>query len=106
MKYCVVFITAPRGREPSRLAQMLLRKKLCACVNIIKLVDSFFWWQSKIDKARESLLIAKTTQRLLPRLIKVVQAAHSYSVCEIIAVPIIAGNRDYLDWIQSSCRKG
>ena len=65
MSFCVVLITAPKGREPKRLADMLLKKKLVACVNIIRDIDSFFWWQGKIDAADESLLIAKTRRRLL-----------------------------------------
>jgi periplasmic divalent cation tolerance protein len=103
MKYCVVFITAPRGPEPKRLAKMLLNKKLCACVNIVNSLDSFFWWKSKIDSAREALLILKTKRSLLERLIKEVKAIHSYSVCEIVALPLVGGNPDYFKWIQESC---
>ena len=105
MKYCVVLVTAPKGKEAKALTKLLLRRKLCACVNIIKGVDSFFWWESKIDRAAESLLIIKTKRSMLPRLIREVRAAHSYSVCEIIALPIVAGNKPYLDWIGSSCGK-
>lgn len=105
MKYCVVFITAPKGKEASRLAQMLVASRLCACVNIVKSIESFFWWQSKSDKAAEALLIIKTKRGLLNRLIKAVKAQHSYSVCEIIALPIIAGNKAYLDWIEAECAK-
>jgi len=103
MKYYVVLVTVPKGKEPFKLTKLLLAKKLCACVNIIKGVDSFFWWQGKIDTAKESLLVIKTKRRLLPRLIKAVRDVHSYSVCEIIALPIITGNKAYLDWIESSC---
>jgi len=103
LKYCVVFITAPCGLEPKRLAKRLLSKKLCACVNIINSIDSFFWWKSKIDSAREALLILKTKQSLLVPLIKEVKAVHSYSVCEVIALPIVGGNADYLKWISESC---
>jgi periplasmic divalent cation tolerance protein len=106
MKTFVVLITAPQGREPRRLAKLLLEKKLCACVNIIKSVDSFFWWKGKIDRALESLLVVKTRKDRLAPLIKAVKAAHSYAVCEIIALPIMAGNKDYLNWIAVSCRRG
>jgi periplasmic divalent cation tolerance protein len=106
MDYCVVLITAPKGKEPKKLAELLLKKKLCACVNIIPSVVSFFWWQARIDRAAESLLLVKTKKSHLPRLIKAVKAAHSYSVCEVIALPIIAGNKDYLDWIDAETKKG
>lgn len=106
MSFCVVLITAPKGREPKRLADMLLKKKLVACVNIIRDIDSFFWWQGKIDAADESLLIAKTRRRLLSKLIRQVKAAHSYDVCEVVALPILGGNPDYLRWVDRSCQKG
>ena len=105
MSVCVVLITAPQGSEPRRLAKLLLEKKLCACVNIIKSVDSLFWWKGKIDHAQESLLVIKTRKDRLASLIKAVKAAHSYAVCEIIALPITAGNKDYLNWIVASCRR-
>ncbi|MFB3918738.1 MAG: divalent-cation tolerance protein CutA [Candidatus Velamenicoccus archaeovorus] len=106
MKYCMVFMTAPQGPEARSLADMLLKKRLCACVNIVKGMASFFWWQGKIDAARESLLIAKTEQRLLKKIVREVRRVHSYSVCEIIAVPIVAGSAPYLEWISASLRKG
>lgn len=101
---CVVLITAPKGKEANRLSELLLKRKLCACVNIIKGVDSFFWWKGKVDSAKESLMMLKTKQSLLPMLIKEVKAAHSYDVCEVIALPIIAGSIEYLGWVQTSCR--
>ncbi len=106
MSYCVVFVTAPKGKEPASLAKALLEKKLCACVNIIKDVDSFFWWKAKVDTAKESMLIIKTRRALLGKLISQVRRLHSYEVCEIIALPIIAGNKAYLEWVRESCRKG
>ncbi len=98
---CVVLVTAPKGKEAKKLSGLLLGRKLCACVNIIKGVDSFFWWKGKIDSASESLMVIKTKQSLLPALIKEVKAAHSYDVCEVIALPIIAGSKQYLDWVKS-----
>lgn len=103
MRYCVVLITAPKGPEARRLAEILLNEKLAACVNIVPAVESFFWWEGKIDTAAEALLIVKTKRALLLRLMKAVKSAHSYTVCEIIALPIIAGNKAYLDWIDASC---
>ncbi|MFH1691582.1 MAG: divalent-cation tolerance protein CutA [Candidatus Omnitrophota bacterium] len=103
MNYCVVFVTAPKGKQGPELAQVLLKKRLCACVNIIKSVESFFWWKSKINKAGESLLMIKTKKSLLKQLIKTVREKHSYQVCETIALPIIAGNKPYLDWIEAEC---
>ncbi|MFA5038166.1 MAG: divalent-cation tolerance protein CutA [Candidatus Omnitrophota bacterium] len=102
MRYCVVLITTPRGGEPESLSRLLLKKNLCACVNIVRGIQSFFWWKGRIDRASEALLVVKTEQRLLTRLIREVRGAHSYSVCEVLALPVLKGNKPYLDWISSS----
>lgn len=101
----VIFITAKNQTEAKKIAKALLEKKLIACANITKEVNSFFWWQGKIDQAKEVLLILKTKRTLLKRLIKTVKAIHSYDVPEIIALPIIDGNKDYLKWIGESVLK-
>jgi periplasmic divalent cation tolerance protein len=62
-------------------------------------VSSFFWWQGKVDSAQESLLIVKTKASVLNQIVNLVKEHHSYDVPEIIALPIIGGNRDYLEWL-------
>ena len=102
--YIVVFITIPTKDQAKKLASFLLSKKVAACVNIISGVESFFWWQKKIDKTKESLLVVKTQKKLFNKLVKAVKSKHPYSVPEVIALPIVSGNKDYLDWIDESCR--
>lgn len=102
--YIVVLITIPSGNQAEKLANFLLSKKLAACINIVPKVESFFWWQAKIDKAKESLLVIKTKKQLFNKLVKAVKSKHPYSVPEIIALPIVSGNKDYLDWIDDSCK--
>jgi len=101
-KYIVVFITAETHGQGRDIADALLARKLAACVNIVPGVQSKFWWQGKIDSANESLLIVKTREVLLDKVIATVKSLHSYKVPEIIALPIIGGNKDYLDWIDES----
>ena len=105
MRFCVVMVTAPKGKEAARLARLVVEKRLAACVNILKDVTSFFRWEGKIDQASEALLIMKTTRARLPELVKTVTKAHSYSVCEVIALPIVGGNKPYHDWVKVSCGK-
>ncbi len=97
----VLLITTATEQEAHRLADLLLNQRKAACVNIVPRVDSLFWWQGKLDSAQESLLIVKTVARLLPEITEMVKKVHSYEVPEIIALPIISGNEDYLNWMDS-----
>jgi periplasmic divalent cation tolerance protein len=95
----VIFVTTSTEEEAHRIAELLLGRRKAACVNIVPRIDSSFWWQGKLDSARESLLIIKTRASLLSEIIELVKSVHSYAVPEIIALPIIGGNEDYLKWI-------
>lgn len=97
----VVLITTPQ-KDAERIARLLVEEKLAACVNIVEKVKSTYWWKGKIEEDTESLLIAKTLLSKMPRLIEHVKQAHPYTVPEIIALPIIAGNPDYLAWMEES----
>ena len=99
--YIVVLIAAKDKEEAQKIATTLLKRRQAACVNIVPEVNSHFWWKDKLDAAQESLLIAKTRDVLLPDIVKSVKKIHSYSIPEIIALPIIGGNEEYLDWIDS-----
>jgi periplasmic divalent cation tolerance protein len=98
-KFVVVFITAKDPEEAQKIAKALVKRRQAACVNIVPAVNSHFWWKDKLENADESLLIVKTMESLLPEVIKSVKKIHSYSIPEIIALPIVGGSRDYLEWI-------
>ena len=100
----VIFITTKNTAEAKKISQALVGKRLIACANIVKGIQSFFWWEGKVDKANEVLLVIKTKRSLFKEIVKAVKALHSYSVPEIIALPIIEGNKDYLRWIHASVR--
>lgn len=97
--YTVLFITTADTEEAKRIASTLLNQKKAACVNIVPKVSSLFWWQGKLDSGQESLLIVKTKTSLLSEVVTLVKQIHSYDVPEVIALPIVGGNQDYLDWI-------
>ena len=103
--YVVVLITTPSKEEAERIARDLLSKKLAACVNIVSDVKSLFWWEEKIDEANECLLVIKTRLDQMKELIESVKQIHSYTVPEIIALPIITGNTRYLEWINQTIKK-
>ena len=79
----------------------LRHRRKAACINIVPGVSSLFRWQGKLDSAQENLLIIKTKASLLAEIVRLVKEIHSYEVPEIIALPIIGGNEDYLKWIHS-----
>ena len=102
--YVLVLVTAKDKKEAQRISAGLIRAKLAACVNIVDKVDSIFFWAAKLDRVKESLLLIKSKQEKLPKIIKLVRSLHSYKVPEIIAIPIIAGDRPYLRWIDATLR--
>ncbi|MEK7764942.1 MAG: divalent-cation tolerance protein CutA [bacterium] len=97
--HAVVFITASSPAEGTRIADALVHEKLAACVNQVPGVVSTYWWQGKVERATEVLLIAKTGRPLVEPLIARVKELHSYAVPEVIALRIEHGNPDYLKWI-------
>ena len=98
-KFIVIFITAPSKKEAERIVLTLIKKKLASCGNILGGVNSIFVWKSKREKAKEVLLIIKTRKNLFNKIVREVERLHSYEVPEIIALPIIDGNKKYLAWI-------
>lgn len=100
MNELVVFITASSEDEAAKISKALVESRLAGCVNIIKDIRSIYSWQGKIEDDKEFLMIAKTQKHLFNALMKKVKELHSYSVPEIIAMPIIEGSEDYLKWLK------
>jgi periplasmic divalent cation tolerance protein len=98
--YIVIFITTSSYDEARKIAAELVAQRKAACVNIVPRVNSIFRWKGKIENAEESLLVVKTRARLFPEVVSVVKGIHSYEVPEIIALPIVEGNPDYLAWLK------
>lgn len=97
--YIVVLITAPKEEDAAKIAKELVESRLAACANIIKNVRSIYRWQGKTEDESEVLMIVKTKKNLFDELMKRVKELHSYSVPEIIALPLIEGSPDYLKWL-------
>jgi periplasmic divalent cation tolerance protein len=96
----VVFITASNEDEAANIAKALVEGKLAACVNIVKNLRSIYIWQGKVEDESEVLMIVKTQKKLFHSLSRKVRELHSYSVPEIIALPIVEGPEDYLKWLK------
>ncbi|MFC2068847.1 divalent-cation tolerance protein CutA [Chloroflexota bacterium] len=95
----IVFVTTTNEDEANEVGKLLLSQRQAGCVNIVPKVNSIFWWKGEIESAQESLLIIKTKISFLKEIIRLVKEVHSYDVPEIIALPVIGGNQDYLDWV-------
>jgi periplasmic divalent cation tolerance protein len=101
----VVLVTCGTLTEARRIARVVVTKRLAACVNIVlSPVESVYRWKGKVEKAREHLLLIKTTSKLLAGLEREVKRLHSYGVPEFIALPITAGSREYLAWLGESVK--
>jgi periplasmic divalent cation tolerance protein len=98
--HIIVFITIDNPANAQKLADKILTARKAACVNIIPKVSSQYWWQDKIEKSDEVMLVVKTRAALLHELVVLVKQNHPYTVPEIIALPIIGGNPDYLVWLE------
>lgn len=98
-KYLLVFTTCPGSITAKQIAQDLVANNHAACVNILPGVHSYFKWGNKVDYKDEHLLIIKTTAESFARVEKNILSLHPYDLPEIIAVPISAGYKGYLDWI-------
>jgi periplasmic divalent cation tolerance protein len=99
----LVLVTCANEREASRIARALVGERVAACVAIGKMpVLSIYRWKGKVERGRETLLLVKTSARLFPKVERRVRQLHSYETPEIIALPVVAGSRAYLAWMDAS----
>jgi periplasmic divalent cation tolerance protein len=98
----VILITVASREEAERIARRLVEDRLAACVNIVPQVRSLFIWQGKFSQEDEILLVVKSRRARFRELATTVKQLHSYSVPEIIALPILVGSSDYLRWVAES----
>ncbi|XP_030455124.1 protein CutA, chloroplastic [Syzygium oleosum] len=100
----VVYVTVPNKEAGKKLAESIIKERLAACVNIVPGIQSIYHWQGKIETDSEELLIIKTRESLLEPLTQHVKANHEYDIPEVIGLPILGGNVQYLEWIKNSTR--
>jgi len=96
----VIFTTCPNKKCAEKISTILVKKKLVACVNIISNVKSIYWWEEKIEKSSEVLLIMKTKEKLFSSIKEEILKNHPYKIPEIICLKIEKGNEKYLNWIE------
>src|SRR3982750_2276032 len=100
-----VFITTASEDEASAIGRAVVSRRLAACANILALKKSIFEWEGKLCEESEFLMIVKSRLDLFEELSVVVKRLHRYKVPEIVALPILAGSQEYLNWITDNTRK-
>ena len=96
-----VYITASSAEEAGRIGKALVEARLAACANVLGGVTSFYWWQGVVQEDAEAALILKTRAELVDALTAKVKELHSYDCPCVVALPIDAGNPEFLAWIEA-----
>jgi periplasmic divalent cation tolerance protein len=103
-EYIQVSTTTETRDDAEKIAKGLVEKRLAACVQLIGPVVSTYRWEGRVNEEEEGLLIIKTRNELYEELEKTIKYMHSYEVPEIIASPIVKGNKDYLAWLEKEVK--
>jgi periplasmic divalent cation tolerance protein len=98
----VILSTCSDEQEAERIARALVETRLAACVSVVPRVRSFYRWKGAVEDASECLLVIKSSRALLAELRSALEKAHSYEVPEVVAIPIVDGAPNYLNWLHEN----
>ena len=98
----VVLVTCANEEQGVSIARSLVGERLAACVNLVRGIRSIYRWRDRLEDEQETLLLVKTRTRLLARVERRVRELHTYEVPEVVALPLVAGSKPYLDWVLES----
>src|SRR6185436_11118687 len=101
----VVLSTCATEAEAEKVARALIDARLAACVNVIPRMRSYYRWKGEVETSEECLLVIKTARPLFGQLRAVLEKGHTYEVPEAIAVPIVDGAENYMNWLQANLRQ-
>jgi periplasmic divalent cation tolerance protein len=97
--YIIITTTTDNKVDAEKIARLLVEKRLAACVQIAGPVTSTYRWKGQVETAQEWQCIIKSRAEFFDKIAEAVKAVHPYETPEIIAVPVVAGSRDYLNWM-------
>jgi periplasmic divalent cation tolerance protein len=103
-KTVIVLVTAPDLKTARKLARVALAAQLIACANLVPGIESHYWWERKLERGKEVLLVLKTTAKCLVALEKLILSQHPYDTPEFLVLPVQSGNERYLDWLRLSVK--
>jgi periplasmic divalent cation tolerance protein len=98
----VVLSTCASEEEAAKLARSLVEQRVAACVSVVSRVRSYYRWKGAIESSDEYLLVIKSSRVRMPELLAALQKEHSYEVPEVLALAVVDGAPEYLDWLQAN----
>lgn len=98
-----IYITSKNKKEATKIGKVLVKKRLAGCCNIFP-IESIYWWQNKIIKDKEVVLIVKTLKKNFKKIEKEVKRLHSYKVPCILAISMKEVNSKYLNWLKKEIK--
>ena len=104
-RFIQVSTTVNDRRVADKIAKILLKKRLSSCVQILGPIASSYWWNGRTERAKEWLCLVKARSGDYPEIESAIKKIHPYQVPEILALPILNGNPDYLRWIRTETNR-
>jgi len=104
-EYIQVITTTEKKEDAEKISTNIIEKRLAGCIQLSGPITSTYWWKGNIEKTEEWILFIKTRIDLYEELEKAIKEIHPYETPEIIAVPIVEGNKDYLEWLNNELKK-
>lgn len=103
--YIQVVTTAPTRDDAETIARALVNERLAACVQMIGPIISTYHWDGKVETNQEWQCMIKSRRELFEKIVAAIRATHPYKVPEILALPVLAADQPYLDWIDAETAK-
>ena len=103
--YVQIVTTAESREVAERIGRNLLEKRLVACVQIVGPMTSAYWRRDRIETAEEWLCLIKSKADLYEEIERTISEVHTYEMPEILALPVVTGNRTYLDWLRAELHR-
>lgn len=97
-----ITVTAPDAEWLTDLTYQLVEQRLVACGNVIPGVRSTYRWSGRIEQAEEAVVLLHTRAALVPQVIAAVEAQHPYDTPQVVALPVLAVNHSYHQWVLDS----
>lgn len=99
-----IYITTSSPEEAEAIGAAMVEARLAACANILSGITSLYWWEGKVQRDVETVLILKTRTALVDEVTAEVKRLHSYDCPCVTALPIAGGNQAFLEWIATETR--